>query len=369
MTTLRHPVALTVLTGFLGSGKTTLLNRLLRQAAMSRCAVVVNEIGEIGLDHLLIGATRERSVALLENGCLCCGARGELADTVDLLLGQMERGEIPPFERVIVETTGLARPGPVLSELLGDERLASRIALDGVVATADALHMQGQLARHAQAREQLAAADALLITKTDLADGPTLGGLYAALDALNPGAPRIRVEHGEIDAEQLFGWLAPDTLPAWLRSRDVLLAASGETPADGDGLPLQSATRLAAQRNAHPDVETFCLTFDAPLPLAALETALTVLLAYHGEQILRVKGICRVVGEDAPVVVHGVQQLLHEPLRVAAWPDDDRRTRLVFIVHGISPDVVRATFTHFLSGEEAAPTIQRGEPSSNRAGR
>jgi len=335
-------IPLTLLTGFLGSGKTTLLNRLLPQAALGRCAVVINELGAIGLDHLLVSTTRDETIALLENGCLCCSVRGELAATIATLFERRARGEIPVFERLLVETTGLARPGPVVSLLLGDEALAGRIRLDGIVAAVDAKHGAGQLARHEESRQQVAGADRLLLTKAELADAETLAALHSALDTLNANAERILVHNGEVDAGCLIDILTPQALRPWLRAESVRLHAPG----------------LTARRHAHPsDIETFCLTFETPLPMAAIETALTVLLSYHGERILRVKGICNFIGESRPMVLHGVQQLLHEPLRLENWPDDDRRTRLVFIVQGLRVSLIEETFAHFLQTSNQTAAI------------
>ena len=331
-----EPIPLTLLTGFLGSGKTTLLNRLLRQPVLGRCAVVINELGAIGLDHLLVSTTRDETVALLENGCLCCSVRGELATTIADLLLRRDRGEIPAFERLVVETTGLARPGPVISLLLGDEALAGRLRLDGVVATVDAKHGASQLTQHEESRQQVACADRLLLTKCDLIDANTLAELEAALDALNPAAERILVHEGEVDAGCLIEILTPHALRPWLRVTSPARAR-----------PRRLGQNSAAHAHAG-DITTFCLTFDAPLPMQAVETALTVLLGYHGERILRVKGICNFVGESRPVILHGVQQLLHEPLRLEDWPDQDRRTRIVFIVQGLRVALIEETFEHFL---------------------
>jgi len=327
-------IPLTLLTGFLGSGKTTLLNRLLRQPVLGRCAVVINELGTIGLDHLLVSTTRDETVALLENGCLCCSVSGELATTIADLLLRRDRGEIPAFERLVVETTGLARPGPVVSLLLGDEALAGRLRLDGIVATVDAKHGTSQLAQHEESRQQVASADRLLLTKADLVDADALAELEATLDALNPAAERILVRDGEVDAGCLIEILTPHALRPWLR---VVAPARAR--------PLGQKTAPHAHAS---DITTFCLTFDAPLPMQAVETALTVLLGYHGERILRVKGICNFVGESRPVVLHGVQQLLHEPLRLENWPDSDRRTRIVFIVQGLRVSLIEETFEHFM---------------------
>lgn len=327
-------IPLTLLTGFLGSGKTTLLNRLLPQPALGRCAVVINELGAIGLDHLFVSTSRDETIALLENGCLCCGVRDELAATVADLLERRARGEIPAFERILIETTGLARPGPVISLLLGDPALEGRLQLDGIVTTVDAKHGAAQLARHEESRQQVAVADRLLLTKAELVDAPALAELEAALEALNPGATRIPVRNGEIEAQQLLDILTPRALRPWLRAepspRKLLMRGA------------------AASRAAHPDIDSFCLTYSQALPMQPFETALTVLLGYHGERILRVKGIGNFIGESRPVVFHGVQQLLHEPIRLEAWPDDDHTTRLVFIVQGLARSVIEETIAHFL---------------------
>ncbi|MFT4066149.1 CobW family GTP-binding protein [Paraburkholderia sp.] len=332
-------IAVTLLTGFLGSGKTTLLNRLLPQPALGRCAVIINELGAIGLDHLFVSTSRDETVALLENGCLCCGVRDELAATVAELLARRERGEIPAFERILIETTGLARPGPVISLLLGDAALEGRLQLDGIVTTVDAKHGAAQFARHEESRQQVAVADRLLLTKAELVDDDALAELMATLETLNPTATRIPVRNGEIDARHLLGILTPRTLRPWLRA------------APSSRKSLMGGT--TASRAAHPDIDSFCLTYAQPLPMQAFETALTVLLGYHGERILRVKGIGNFIGEARPIVFHGVQQLLHEPLRLDAWPDDDRTTRLVFIVQGLTRTVIEDTIAHFLREAEA----------------
>jgi len=341
-------IPFTLLTGFLGSGKTTLLNRLLPQPALGRCAVVINEMGAIGLDHLLVSTTRDETVALLENGCLCCGVRGELAATVTELLERRERGEIPAFERLIIETTGLARPGPVISMLLGDEALAGRLRLDGVVTTVDAKHGASQLERHEESRQQVAVADRVLLTKAELIDDETLTALETALDELNPGVSRIAVRHGSIDAAVLLDVLTPRALRPWLRAE----------PASG-ARKLIHGRKARASTPAHPDIDSFCLTWTEPLPMQALETALTVLLGYHGERILRVKGIANFAGESQPVVLHGVQQLLHEPMHLQQWPDEDHRTRLVFIVQGLPRSIITDTLAHFLreAGVDSAADV------------
>jgi len=334
--TVTDTIPVTLLTGFLGSGKTTLLNRLLPQPALGRCAVVINELGTIGLDHLLVARSPDNTIALLENGCLCCGVRDELAASVADLFERRARGEIPPFERILIETTGLARPGPVISLLLGDEALRSRIRLDGIVATVDAKHGATQLARHEESRQQVAVADRLLLTKTELAEPAALAELELALAALNPGAQRIPVRDGEIEASALLDILSPRSVHPWLRVAAEPSRQSGLTP------------RRSSSRHTHEHIDTYHLSYREPLPMAAVETALAVLLGYHGERILRLKGLCDFIGETRPVVLHGVQQWLHEPIHLSQWPDTERMTQLVFIVQDLPLAIIEDTFTHFL---------------------
>lgn len=326
-------IPFTLLTGFLGSGKTTVLNRLLPQPELGRCAVVINEFGTVGLDHLLVRATQDETVVLLENGCLCCSVRDEVAATVAKLLESRACGEIPPFDRLLIETTGLARPGPIVSLLLGDPALEGHLRLDGVITTVDAKHGLEQFANHEESRQQVAVADRILITKTDLVRADDIAALDARLDALNPGVPRYHVRNGEVNPALMTNVLTPRMLGTWLRAEPA---------------PLGLLARPRKMQRAHQDITTFSLSYPQPLPMHALEAALTVLLSHHGEQILRVKGIGHFIGEERPVVFHGVQQLLHEPIRLEHWADPDRTTRIVFIVQGIDETAIEATIAHFL---------------------
>ncbi len=327
----------TLLTGFLGSGKTTLLNRLLRQKPLT--AVVMNEFGEVGLDHRLLEETRG-PLALLAGGCVCCQVQGALAPTLkNLWLGRQD-GRLPPYERIVVETTGIADPAPILDTLLHDRWLAARHRLAGVVTTVDAVLAGGQLDAHVEAARQVAVADRLLITKADLAEPAALEALEARLAALNPAAPRYRALHGEIDPELLLeaGFHDPDAKPAELQR---WLGAQRYRPADRGRL----GGRVPA---AHDErIRAFSLSFDAPLDWMGVQSALEMLVAFRPQHLLRLKAIVNVKGEAAPVVLHCVQHVLHPPARLAAWPDDDRRSRFVFIVSDLDEGFVRKLLEDF----------------------
>jgi G3E family GTPase len=310
---LRVPVA--VLTGFLGSGKTTLLNRLLKHPELRDTAVIVNEFGAIGIDHLLVEHAGAEPI-LLENGCLCCTARGELAATLDSLRRRRARGEVP-FSRVIVETTGLASPAPILDALVGDADVAHAFVLGGIVATVDALCGARTLDRYEEAREQAAIADRLVLTKTDLAESDAAATLAARLRALNPAAPIDRGADAAVGQELLFC---------------------------GDPTASRFDAYDAAESHPHGRIQSFCLTRDRPIGWDALKLWLSVLAALCGERLLRVKGFVAVAqSPDRPFLVQGVQHVFDAPVQLRAWPDNDRRTRLVFITDGLSRDLVAGT--------------------------
>jgi G3E family GTPase len=308
-----------LLTGFLGSGKTTLLRRLLASPALSDTAVLINEFGEVGLDHHLIERIDE-TVVLLRSGCLCCTVRGELAQAIRDLHSRRERGVVPPFSRLVVESTGLADPFPVLSTLKADPVLRHHFRAGAVITTVDAVNGLSQIGSYIESMRQVAVADRLVLTKTDLADEIAVAGLLAELRRINPDAPVIRAGEKEFDAGGLLEGSRAGTLP-------MCDALAGDS----------HGTRI----------RSFVVTVDRPIDWTAFGVWLTMLLNRHGDKVLRVKGILNIAGEVAPVAIHGVQYLVHTPVHMAAWPDADRRSRVVFIVDGLEPDLIRRSLAAF----------------------
>ncbi len=334
-------VQASLLTGFLGSGKTTLINALLKHPEMSDTAVLVNEFGEIGLDHHLIERIDEDTV-LLNAGCLCCTVRDDLARALRELFIKRVKGDVPPFARVVIETTGLADPAPIIHTLMTDRVIANRYALDGVVTAVDGVNGDIQLGRHRESVKQAAVADRIVITKGDIAGGEDLDGLEASLRALNPGAAIVRAEFGAIHPDSLFdtGLYDPATksldVQRWLRDE-----AYGEDAHDHHGHDV----------NRHDDsIRAYCLRYDDPLAWEPFVGWIRTLIATHGEKLLRIKGIVNVAGQDKPIAIHGVQHLFHDPAQLPDWPDGDTRSRIVFITQ----DLPRETVERILEDMKAA---------------
>ena len=337
----RLPV--TVITGFLGSGKTTLLRRLLRDPRMNRAAVIINEFGEVGLDHELVEASSEQTT-LLSNGCLCCTLRTDLQETLRELFIKRRAGEVIDFDRVFVETTGLADPAPVLHSLASDGLLGAQYRLNGVVTLVDAVNGNGSLDTMPEAAKQAALADRIVITKTDIADTEGVARLKERLHQMNPYALVSIAVDGVLDPD-LLREITPASGEALARDPDrwLMHADSEKATSTNDGGHVRE--RIAGKVGAHASsIHSFCLWFDAPFTWETLGASLQVLTALRGPDLLRVKGIVNVDGESGPVAIHGVQHIFHPPVKLAQWHDADRRSRIVFIVKDIPRASIEALF-------------------------
>ena len=311
-------IAALVLTGFLGSGKTTLLAHLLRQPEFSRTAVIINEFGEIGLDHHLVEASEE-SVIELQTGCLCCKIRNDLATTLHDLLRRRDDGSIASFTRVAIETSGLADPAPILQTLMTDPTIAGRIVLAGVLTTVDAVNGSDTLDREEISVKQVALADRLILTKADLA-GPMQLPLVRRVQALNPAAPMLFAQQGRIDPASLFDGRLCDSLA---RSRDIGSRLGAQTISSGH----------AHQRHG---VDTYAIVRRNPIRAVTVTLLLETLCEHCGRDLLRLKGIVNILESPGrPAVIHGVQHVFHPPAWLARWPSDDCRSRIVFITRGV----------------------------------
>ena len=360
------PIPLVVITGFLGAGKTTLLNRLLKEPALADTAVIINEYGEVAIDHLLVEQASD-GIIQLSDGCLCCTVRGELVDTLADLVDRLQTGRIARLSRVVVETTGLADPAPVLQSIMGHPALVQAFRLDGVVTLVDAVNGEVTLDAHVEAVKQAAVADRLVLTKVELAAAPeTVQRLKARLRALNPGA-RI-VEAGGAQASALLdcGLYDPATKSADVRRWLGEEAAHGHHHDHHKHGHEHGHDHDNDHGHRHDSrVRTHTLVHDGPVAYAAIEMFLDLLRSAHGDRLLRMKGIVELREDPArPLVVHGVQRLLHPPARLPAWPDGQRGTRLVLITLDMPQDYVRRLFSA-LTDSPAPDTPDRAALTQN----
>ena len=324
-------IGVLVLTGFLGSGKTTLLRHLLRQPEFSRTAVIINEFGEVGLDHELVEASTD-SFVQLQTGCLCCKVRSDLMETLADMLRRRDCGEVTPFTRIVIETSGLADPAPILHTLMTDAGMAGRLALSSVVTTVDAVTGVRTLAREQVSVKQVALADHLILTKSDLADS---ADVLDRLAALNATAPVMLAHHGKIDARTFDGAFDPTRIPD---------APTGPRGAELDAgirfhqhlAALMRATGEHLHSGHDPDIQAYAIVRDEPIHAVAVTLFLETIAEHCGADLLRLKGIINIMeSPDRPAVIHGVQHVFHPPAWLARWPSDDRRSRIMLITRRV----------------------------------
>ena len=332
-------IAVNVITGFLGSGKSTLLNALVNMPDLTDTAIIVNEFGEVGIDHQLISSAIDQMM-LLENGCVCCEVRGDLVDTLELMEARIETGEIPAFGRVILETTGLADPAPILHTLMIEPRLQGRYHLGRVASTVDVVNGRNSIAEFTEAKKQIALADVVLMTKTDLAEAGELAALEKTVAEINPRAPRVEVTNGQISAD-LARVLAGEEDGDFTTqiTRDVAGLKPMQAPGhDHDHHHDHGHDHDHDHEAQHTGgIATAAIVLDDPVEWTAFTAWIDAVTSLRGPDLLRMKGLVNVAGRDGPIVVHAVQHVVHPPVELTEWPDDDQSTRVVCITRNIPP--------------------------------
>jgi G3E family GTPase len=348
----RLPVS--IITGFLGSGKTTLLNRLLGHSSLANSLVIINEFGEIGIDHLLVSVPSE-NLLLLNNGCLCCVLQGDLANTFADIHAKRTRGDIPAFDRVIVETTGLADPVPIIQTIVTEPAIARHYCLETVVTVVDGVHGAAQLDQSPESIKQVAVADSLLISMADLVAEEQISALREKLGNVNPGADILTVTFGAVDPEELFHRGVRDSTA---RAVEVerWLGVEAYRRHERTMLQIGPPPKYNGAVDRHDEhIKTFSLYYETPIRASALVLWMNMLAGFLGCDLLRVKGVLNVDGD--PVAIHVVQTIIHEPVILKQWPSDDRRSRIVFITRNIQRQDIAKTLEAL---SFVAPTTPRG---------
>jgi G3E family GTPase len=347
-----------VITGFLGAGKTTLLNSLLKDPLLADAAVIINEFGEIGIDHLLVERSDE-NVFEMASGCLCCTIRGDLIDTMLKLIARRDNGEIKAFDRIVIETTGLADPAPVLHTVMSEPELLSRCRLESVITVVDGVQGEATLDAHAEAVKQAAVADRLVLTKLDLLTGregeDALHSLIGRLRALNPAARILTTHRGEATAARLLnsGLYNPETKSldarAWLNAEAYASSEKRRRHRHHGSDHHHDHDHAHHDVSRHDDhIRSFTFADERAISPQGLDMFMGLLQSYHGANMLRMKGIVKVADDPArPIVLHGVQHIYHPPVRLPQWPDGDERTRMVFIVKDIEKRLIEDLFKAF----------------------
>lgn len=360
------PIPVSLLTGFLGSGKTTVLNHLVQQPLFKRTLVVINELGAISLDHLLVAHSNETLVMEVGDGCICCAMRGDLAKVLKDITWRFSRNGVRNYDRVIIEATGLADPAPILHTLMTDKNISARYRLDAVVTTIDCVHAMDTLDHHPEAVKQAAIADRIVLTKSDLIDEQQRCVLQQRLAILNPAALQFLAVNGQVDGPTVFSanlfsldQKTPDVV-RWLSAEAYAGNPSSryEFVPHGAAQAFHSLNRSIAKQpdiNRHDDhILSYCFTFDEPIDPELFEDWLNLLLTVKGADILRIKGVVNMKNRAGPIVIHGVQHIFHPPVELIGWPSDDRRTRIVFITRNVPRSVIEDTFSA-LTGCAAFP--------------
>lgn len=356
-----------MLTGFLGSGKTTLLNHLLHQPEMANTLVIMNEFGAIGLDHLLVAHnTENQEVMAISGGCICCNLRSDLKKTLKDIGWRFSREGRKQFNRVLIETTGLADPATLLHTIMTDEYIKVHYHLESVVATFDAINGIQTLSKHYEAHKQLAIADGIIITKTDLISDAFLMEIKSRLLVINPPAKYYEVQHGKLACDKLLNIsLLQKLLDSQLSNNAEYAQQIKHWLRSDYYLKFRHAVQdLDEEAHHHDDIASFSFSLDAPISLSTFDTMIALLMKLNGDDLLRTKGIINFVEHAKPMALHGVQQVFHPLIELPEWPSQDRRTHLVFITHDIAKEILEDIVERAFGIKHFALTYQFSEDSS-----